>query len=1572
MAAPDAPAADPLALFHPLIRAWFGERLGTPTDVQRRAWPVIAAGEHALITAPTGSGKTLTAFLWALDRLLTGAWEGGRVRVLYVSPLKALNADVRRNLEGPLAELAERFAAAGEPLPAVRVVTRSGDTPAEERRRMVRHPPEILITTPESLNILLTSKGGRSLLGGLATVILDEIHAVAGSKRGTHLITAVERLTLLAGEFQRVALSATVKPLERVADFVGGWEVELGEGEPRYAKRPVTVVRSAAEKRYQVRVRFPGPAAGPSLGAFPAPAAAGSPEATIWDRLVPELREAIRRNRSTLVFANSRRLTERVTRLLNEGADADLAYSHHGSLSKEVRAVVEERLKRGELPAIVATSSLELGIDVGDLDEVLLVATPRSVASAVQRIGRAGHRVGEVSRGTLYPTFGRDFLDAAAVARAVGEQDIEDIEPPAAPLDVLAQVVLSMTAGEAWRLDDLYAFLRASHPYRELSRRQFDLVVEMLAGRYADARVRELRPRLSVDRLSGTVRARPGSERLLYLSGGTIPDRGYFHLRLEGTMARLGELDEEFVWERSVGDSFTLGAQAWRIRKITHNDVLVSPARGGAMAPFWRADAHDRGSHLSQRVADLLAVADVRLDDPSFPLLLAEEYRMEEPAAAELIRLLREQKAATGASLPHRRHLVIETTGEPAGEVGVRRQVILHTFWGGKVNRPLGLALAAAWERDHPAEPVDVLSDDDCVLLTLPAGADPREVLAGVDPEGVELLLRERLGGTGFFGARFRDNAARALLLPRAGFRQRTPLWLNRLRAKKLLAAVAGYGDFPLVVETWRTCLQDEFELAPLKARLRELAAGDVAVTEVTTVSPSPFASHLVWMQTNTLMYEDDTPTAARGGGLTEELLRELVHAPSLRPRVPSRLIDEFQRKVQRTWPGYAPRGAAEVVEWIKERLLLGEAEWRELLAAVERDGGEHEEGKGEGGGIPGLLAAVAPWLVRVRLPGAEGAAVAAVETLPRLAAALGLPRPELDLGALAGEDEPPPAATLAALDRLWGREGGEDREEDGDEEGGDEREEGGDREGGDEREEGGDREGAGGEAGLLADLLAEWARFYGPFDPALPGRLFGLPEETLGEALEALAEDQRLVVDRLRKGSEAVEACDAENLETLLRWSRAAARPTFTALPLDRLPLFLAVHQGLAAPGDGLEDLKVRLEQLLLYPAPAALWEGDLLPARLDPYYPSWLDTLMQESDLLWLGVGRERLAFAFPGDLELLAGAAAPGDGADGEAPGEVPAAGPAAAALAALTAAGGGPRELAELARRSGLPSAELAAALWGLAWQGRVTNDAFAAVRKGILGRFQAVAAPAPRRPAAARTGRRRRFDRWQGSRPFAGAWSALAAAAPPADALEADELAKERARLLLDRYGVLFRELCARELPAFAWGGLFRALRLMELSGEVLAGHFFAGVPGPQFASPAAFRRLKEGLPEDALFWVSAVDPASPCGLPLEAFRGRFPPRHPSTYLVFQGPRPVVVARRNGGELEVDAAPDHPRLGDYLGFLRVLLGRQFNPLKSVEVETINGEMAAASPYRNVLADLFPATRDPRALRLWRRY
>ena len=1167
-------AKGPLGPFHRLIREWFTASFGQPTEVQERAWPEIAAGAHVLISAPTGTGKTLAAFLWAIDQLASGTVAPGTVRVLYVSPLKALNNDIQRNLLSPLQEIESLFQREGEAFPAIRVLTRSGDTPSSERRRMLRAPPEILITTPESLNLILSSPGSRMMVDGIATVILDEIHAVAGSKRGTHLMSAVERLARVSGEFQRIALSATVKPLSAVADFVGGWEVKgrgtnpreyRGAGETAYRKRSVRIVHCPGAKSYELRIEFPAakiPAVASGTTSVGPAAVSRAPGEPLWDVLAAECRRIIGESRSTILFVNSRRHAEKLCRFINEGQEKPLAWSHHGSLSKELRLVVEQRLKRGELQAVAATSSLELGIDIGALDRVILVQTPFSVASALQRLGRAGHRAGEPSRGILFALHGKDIVDAAVIVRCVREQDIEEIVPVACPLDVLSQVIVSMTAVETWKADELFDWIRACSSFHALPRRQFDLVLAMLSGRYEETRLRSLSPLVSFDRMEGTVRAREGARIRLVTSGGTIPDRGYFTLRAAGSRALIGELDEEFVWERSLGDSFILGTQGWRIQKIDHQDVEVVPVEARtAMSPFWKAEERNRNFHLSDRIARALEEWNGRLNDPGLTAEIEESRGLSPEAARAMVEFLRRQKEATGADLPHRHHLVIEHTRDPGGgsagrpreaggstmptAAGVR--VVLHTMWGGRMNRPYSLALAAALE-ERLGLRVEFFQTDDAILLFPPEDVSAAELLPLVNTGNLERLLKKRLEGSGFFGARFRESAGRALLLPRAAAQRRMPLWLTRLRAKALFAAVSKREDFPMLLEAWRTCLRDEFDMANLLSVLDELAAGAIRVSEVHTSLPSPFCGDLLWKQTNAYMYADDTPHVQGGTSVRADLVRELALSTELRPRISRETARLFQEKLQRIAEGYAPRDARDLLDWVKERAIVPWDEWEQLLAACARD---HGVRRAE------LEAALAPKIVERAFGPNESA---------------GIPR---RMGGF------PSICSRENLPRIVGILG------DGDDE-------------------------------SLADLAAQWLRFYGPIDPQLLQGVFGLSRERFDSLLEDLVAGEQVVVDRLLAGSEELLLCDRENLEILLRISRARARPSSKTLPLETLPLFVACLQGLADRGSGVEDMKLRWERLFGFGLPARLWEEEILPSRLRGYRARWLDTLLGEANIL------------------------------------------------------------------------------------------------------------------------------------------------------------------------------------------------------------------------------------------------------------------------------------------------------------------------------------------------------------------
>lgn len=1475
---------DPLLAFHPLIRQWFIESKGAPTDIQSKAWPEIVRGRHVLVTAPTGSGKTLAAFLWAVNQLVTGAWSRGRTRVLYVSPLKALNNDIRRNLALPLEGLQSYFSKAGTEFPPLGLLTRSGDTPAEERRRMQRRPPEILITTPESLNLLLSSRSGRELLTGISTVILDEIHAVIGSKRGTHLITAVDRLVRLSGEFQRLALSATVKPLKVVADFVGG-SVLRGTGpDGYYEKRDVAVIQSLDHKRYGLEVRFP-----PDIREQPA-------EASRWPVLAEAFREVIRTHRSTLLFANSRRTVEKVTRLINEGQGEDLAYAHHGSLSREIRLAVEQRLKHGELQAIVATSSLELGIDIGDLDLVVLIQTPPAISAAIQRIGRSGHRVGGLSQGLLYPTHGFDFLTAAVLARAVADQDIEAVRPVENPLDVLAQMILSLTGLETWDREELFVFIKTSYPYRQLSRRQFDLVLEMLAGRYAGTKLRELKPRLSLDELDKTVQAREGALRLLYLSGGTIPDRGYYDLRVADSRAKIGELDEEFVWERREGDTFALGAQVWRIRKVTSNDVEVLPAEvKPGIIPFWKAGDLDRDFHFSEKILLFLEQFQARPEVSFWKEELRRNYFLEERAAVELIGFLKRQQEATRAELPHRRHLLIEYLRDPQNMTD-GRQVILHTLWGGKINRPFSLALQAAWA-EKTGTRLEIFQDNNGLLFLLPERYGAGEVLALVTSENLERLLRRTLEQSGFFGAKFRENAGRALLLPRGDFKKRLPLWLNRLRSQALLEAVRPYRDFPILLETWRNCLQDEFDLDHLRQLLDEIRDGGIKISETATTLASPFADGLVYRQTSAHMYADDTPRSAQASSLSGELLKEVLFSRRLRPRLARNLAAELEGKLQRTAPGYGPRSAADLLDWIKERILIPVSEWTELLEAVDRD---------RGGSTPDLQTAVREKIAALRLPGASLEGIAALENLGRIAGAWQVRPEELALRDVFSE------APLSGRAARWA-----------------------------EAVLRKPKKGGSGE-NPLAEPFRQWLSFYGPIRVSFLTEALGLEGARLDELLAGLAEAEEVVIDLLTEQAGELEVCDRENLETLLRMARRSRRPSFRALALDRLPLFLAAWQGLTRPGGSPTDLQGILDQLFGYPADAEAWEKHFLPARLSPYHGAWLDGLTHSGALLWFGCGRRKVSWAFPSDLELfldhgrrVAGHKA-GEGEAGEQD------------IIRLLPREVGRYGFLDIIRHAKLDSRTVTDRLWDLAWQGRISNDAFQTLRQGILTDF----APLPLSGEGARPPRSAR-NRWAATRPLTGNWFAIDRERMEKDPLTEAELIRDRVRQLLRRYGLLFRELLAGELPPLQWAAVFKTLRLMELSGEILCGHFFEGIPGLQFISTEAFRLLNEPFPEDGVFWLNATDPASLCGIKLAALQGLLPRRLSSTHLVYCGARVVVVSRRDGRSLEIYAPPADPRLPEYLSFFKVLLTREFTPEKIILVEKINGSPALGSEYAGPL-------------------
>jgi ATP-dependent Lhr-like helicase len=881
---------DPLGAFSPQTRAWFEQAFAGPTPAQERGWPAIARGGNTLIQAPTGSGKTLAAFLYGIDRLNPDPGQG--LRLLYVSPLKALNYDIERNLRGPLAGLGSEL----------RVGVRTGDTPQKERAAMVRKPPDILITTPESLFLLLTSQA-RETLRSIETVIVDEVHAVAGTKRGAHLALSLERLDRLVGKpVQRIGLSATQRPLEEIGRFVsGGREIEL--------------VDAGRAKELDLKVVVP-------LDDMREP----EEQQSIWPSIYPEILELVRAHRSTIVFVNNRRLAERLALRLNDLAEEEIARAHHGSLAREQRVEVEELLKKGEIPCLVATSSLELGIDMGAVDLVIQVESPKSVARGLQRVGRAGHEIDAVSKGRIFPKYRADLLESAVVVKRMLEGGIEETKIPRNPLDVLAQQIVAICADEEIAVDELHALVRGAYPFADLSRVQLENVLDMLDGRYPSDEFAELRARVVWDRTAGVVKGRQGARRLAVTNAGTIPDRGLFGVHLVDGGGRVGELDEEMVYEARAGQTFLLGASTWRIEEITRDRVLVSPAPGvpGAV-PFWKGEGVGRPYELGEAIGATSREL-VALSDEQASQRLQSEHKLDERAATNLLTFLREQEAATGA-VPSDRTIVVERFRD---EIGDWRLCILTPF-GGRVHAPWALALGARLRESLGLETQAIWSDDGIAIHLPDADAPPPIEVVLLDPGQVEELVTQELGETALFGARFRENAGRSLLIPRRRPGERTPLWQQRLKAQSLLQVARRYPAFPIVLETYRECLQDVFDLPALKQLLQGLRTRQIDLVDVETASASPYAASLLFDYVANYMYEDDTPAAERRAqalSLDRDLLRELLGQEELRELIDPGALEEVERRLRGE-----PRSPDELHDLLRRRGDLREGEFPEDLA---------------------------------------------------------------------------------------------------------------------------------------------------------------------------------------------------------------------------------------------------------------------------------------------------------------------------------------------------------------------------------------------------------------------------------------------------------------------------------------------------------------------------------------------------------------------------------------------------------------------------------------------------------------
>lgn len=1473
------PERNSLSVFDPIIAKWFCAKYDNPTDIQIKAWPIIASGQHTLVCAPTGTGKTLTAFLWAINQLVTGSWETGTVRVLYISPLKALNTDIRENLLAPLDELQKQFLSEKIQIPEIRIQTRSGDTSPSERRIMIKRPPEILITTPESLNLIISSPIARNILTGLKTVILDEIHAVAPTKRGSYLMTAIERLELLSKGFQRIALSATVRPLETIAAFVGGSEMVIKKERKKellsYSPRPVQIVSSTMVKKIRITVE----------GIHFDNANADSDDDLFWRSLASRIRIIIGRNSSTLVFVNNRRLAERLTLYINENCLSPLAYSHHGSLSKELRMEVEQKLKAGELKAIVATSTLEMGIDVGAIDEVILVGTPSLVSSALQRIGRAGHSVLRTSCGTLMPLHGLDFLYSATMASLSVKGDIEEIRPIRNPLDVLAQVLVAMVGVESWDMDDLYQFIKTAAPYSTLSRFQFDSVISMLTGKYQESRIRDLKPRILLDSSENRLFAHSGALKLIYNNAGTIPDRGYYGLRLKGTASLIGELDEEFVWERRPGDTFLLGTQRWQITDIGSKDVEVVPWHGiVSMSPFWKADAPNRSFHVSKAILEFLEQWNDHIHTTEFIDELKKNCYLDDTAAGYLSAFLQLQKVFTGPVLPHRHQLIVEHVHD--SENDSEPYTLLHTFWGNPVNYPFMLAFQTAYENRYGRH-IETSSSNDIIYMG--AVVDPEDIRTLLDPDELEKLLRENLERSNYFGARFRENAGRALLLPRFNRMKRMPLWLTRERSKRLFDAVRKYDDFPLLVETWRSCLTDDFDLNALKMLIDELRSGSIDITAVKTAKVSPFCSTMKWQVTNTKLYQDDTPYQAGVSSVNPDIIKSVVHSEAVRPPVKKNALETFLPRLQRTAPGYAPSTALELVEWVKDRICIISVEWDELLCAFKRDCGE-----------PGNLCDHLNKLCRIRFPDAQYYVITAIQSLPRLCRILEVTIDQLHPENICGE-KPGQAADIL-LKRYSNKK--ENQSEDA----------------------------------TKQEIVSQWLEFYGPVDPLFLNRVFGFNNSLCNSIISDLV-SREIVADKVKVEGEPGEfICDSQNLERLFRMMRNQAKSSFKPLPLRFLQLFLAQKQQLLNRSTGEDGLKRILEQFFGYAANAIAWEQEILPSRIENYRPAMIDSLLSRYDLQWIGSGKKKVTFCLSDESNIMIK--------------------PPANESAILTVTESLPWcTYTDLLLKSGLDSTSFAYRFWKDVWSGHLHCDSFDAIRKGAEDNFgegkmeKSSSLTIPDNPffCSSHFKMGDSFNRWKVNNSIPGLWKKIEYDKDPDNLLTEHEINKQRVRQLLNRYGVLFRELLSLEASHFQWPKLFKTLRIMELSGEIIAGHFFEEIPGIQFISASALQILKRGLPEDAVYRINAIDPASLCSVPIPALSRKFPRRLISTHLFYHGTELVMISRKNGFELECFFSADSPHRFRYLDQFKELALRPCRPIFPLAVQFINAKPVQDSEY-----------------------
>lgn len=1428
---------EPLELFHPAVSQWFREKVGKPTPPQIKGWPAIARGENTLILAPTGSGKTLAAFLACLDQLWKAPERGKGVQLLYISPLKALNNDIFRNLHVPLVGVQQMAEKRDEKLPAISVGLRTGDTTTQERQKQLRKPPDVLITTPESLHLLLTSKG-RDILGSVRWCIIDEIHVLCPNKRGVFLAILLERLQQLTGDpgFVRIGLSATQRPLDEVARYLGGLRYSKETG---IAPRPVTIVDAGQRKQLDLQVVSPVERFGPLA------------EKSIWPSIYRYLHEQITRHRSTIVFANNRRSVERITTAINEVHEEQrqhaenhsqntevytehisLCRAHHGSVSLEMRRQTEEMLKEGRLSAVVSTASLELGIDMGAVDLVCQVESSGNIARSMQRVGRAGHLVGGQSKGRLIPKTLPDLVEQAALAREMVRGQVEQLHIPGGCLDLIAQQVIAMVSVESWSVPELYALIRQAYPTRDLTPEAFESVLEMISGRFPAEAFAELRARITWDRVHNRLHALPGSKQLALVNGGTIPDTGQYAVYISGTTNRIGELDEEFVFERRVGDVFTLGTTPWRIESIETDRVSVSRADGmPATMPFWRGEKIGRSSDLGQAMGRLIdeTVEKLAKDQETTKSWLLEECRLDSNAAENMVMYLRRQ-IETAGMVPGRKAILCEAFRD---QVGDWHLAILSSL-GSRFHLTLRFALESLWQEQFGYQPYCLHHDDGLLLRLVDQGDPPLELLKQLDPATVEGRVLQELSDSALYAIRFRHNAARAMMLPINSPQKRAPLWLQRLKSRNLMQIARQHPRFPIVLETCRECLHDHLDVDGLVEVLEQIRMGEIKLVTRRAETPSPFAAQLLFGFTAAFMYDYDK-VELRGEGnkanIDKALLDQLITPEAYDHLLDPRAVDQVEKRLQGV--GLLPRTAEELFEWIRRLGDVHEAEIpSEVLPYVKE---LSEAGRLVGWQVPGT--SNVRWILKEDEAAYQAVTTMCVSTVP--------PVPETEAGARRVLHRFLQTHALVGVD----------------------------------------------------DVLQRYP----------------LPRGWVEESLKDWSKAGSVVELESWGDTPTVLYSSPGNLDQVQRGSLALRRKEIPTVSPMTFAHFVQRWQGRhpSTAVGGPEGLRAVLERLQGLSLPRELWEKTILPSRVPGYQTRWLDDVILSGEWCWVcGLEtRNHEPEAGTAAIELTHDHCAQvcflrRDQLTHYHSPQHDAVMTGVEATVHDMLRSRGAMFLVDLASATNQPSSVVKKALWKLADLGLVTNDRFDVVR-----RFEADMEHSSTPPARAslRAMRQSRVQHPEGR------WALILWGQP-----DAEKRALFQVQLLLERYGIVSRDLAMSDPHMLPWRVLYEVLSRLELAGEVRRGYFVEGLVGAQFAIPEAVEQLnaisKLESQNEPMILLHAYDPANlygpsaPLGWPYpqdvlgEAVSGIPWTRRSGNWLITQAGKIVLAIESNGKRL----------------------------------------------------------------------